>query len=178
MMLRSTNRPSPVRFAALLLIAALCGLSACASFGTRLDPPDVSLIGIEPLPSEGNLEQRLLLRLRVANPNDRALVFDGVDLALDLNGQRLGRALSNERTSIPRLSDEIVELTATTSLFSILRQILSLPEQDGIDYALHGRISLAASAGWLRFDREGRLADLSGLTPLRSSPRFQPGIAF
>lgn len=152
---------------ALFAVAAM----GCASMGTRLEPPDVTLIGIQPLPSEGNLEQRLLLKLRVTNPNDQPLRFDGVDMTLDLNGQRLGRALGRERIEIPRLTDEVVELTATTTLFAILRQVLSLPEQSAIDYEVNGRVFLADGPGWLRFSREGELADL---TELRRS-RLQPG---
>lgn len=146
-----------------LIAFGLLFMVGCASMGTRLEPPEVALIGIEPLASEGNLEQRLLLRVRVTNPNDVPLEFDGIELRLDLNGQRLGRALSGELVTIGRLDDGVVELIATTDLLSILRQIVALPGQDGIDYAIRGRIFLADSAGWLRVSREGRLADLTGL---------------
>ncbi|MEM9175752.1 MAG: LEA type 2 family protein [Myxococcota bacterium] len=155
--------PLRSRLVPLALGAGLLLVLGCASMGTRLEPPDVALIGIEALPSEGNLEQRLRLRVRVTNPNDVPLVFDGIDLRLDLNGQRLGRALGNERHTIPRLDDGIVDLVATTSLFSILRQIVALPEQQSIDYAIQGRIFLADSPGWLRVEREGQLADLGDL---------------
>lgn len=147
---------------------ALLLVLGCASMGTRLEPPDVALIGIEPLASEGNLEQRLLLRVRVTNPNDVPLEIDGVELRLDLNGQRLGRALSNERHTIGRLDDGLVELTATTHLLSILRQIVSLPGQGGVDYVIQGRIFLADSPGWLRVAHEGRLAALAGFRNGRS----------
>ena len=157
-------RPVPSTIRLLFVVASIAGaLSACASMGTGLEPPDVWLIGLEPLPAEGNLEQRLRLQLRVANPNDEALAFDGVSLTLDLNGQRLGRALGNERVTIPRLADDVIELTATTHVFAIVRQVMTLPQKEGIDYEVRGRVFLADSPGWLRVSRKGRLADLSGV---------------
>lgn len=97
------------------------------------------------------------MRVRVLNPNDVALSVDGVDLILDINGRRLGRAVSSEPFSIPRLSDGVVVLVATTHWLDVVHQIAALPRADDLEYALHGRLFLADSAGWLGFEQEGSL---------------------
>lgn len=136
-----------------------CFALACASFGTRLEPPDVSLVGLRPLPVEGPFEQRMAITLRIANPNDVPLELDGIDVSVELNDRRLGRALGNERVSIPRLGDGLVELTATTNLLSLLYQAIDLAGESKLEYALRGRAFLANGPGWLRFSREGELTE-------------------
>jgi LEA14-like dessication related protein len=95
--------------------------------------------------------------VRILNPNDEALAVDGIDLTLDLNDRRLGRALSSDELEIPRLGDEVVTLVATTHLLDILRQAMALPDASGLDYSLHGRVYLSGSRGWLRVSHKGSL---------------------
>ena len=137
-------------------IAMLLALGGCASMGTRLEPPDVTLVRIEPLPSTA-LEQRFEIEVRIVNPNNVPLSGDGLDITIELNGKRLTRALSPDNFTIPRLGDDTVRLTGTTTLFDLFRQAVSLPEDGRLDYRLVGRVSLADSLGWLKFSREGSL---------------------
>lgn len=139
-----------------LLLAALLFVSGCASMGTRLEPPDVTLVRITPLASTA-LEQRFEVEVRIVNPNDVPLAGDGLDVTIDLNGKRLTRALSPDSFTIPRLSDDTVTLIGTTTLFDLFRQAMAIPEDGRLDYRLVGRVSLADSIGWLRFSREGSL---------------------
>lgn len=139
-----------------LLFAALLFLSGCASMGTRLEPPDVTLVRITPLASTA-LEQRFEVEVRIVNPNDVPLAGDGLDVTIELNGKRLTRALSPDTFTIPRLSDDTVTLIGTTTLFDLFRQAMAIPEDGRLDYRLVGRVSLADSIGWLRFTREGSL---------------------
>ena len=100
------------------------------------------------------------------NPNEVPLKGDGIDLKLDVNGQRLGRALSSEQFVIPRLGDATVKLVATTSMLDVFRQAAALPSAGGkIEYLLSGRVLLADSFGWLRFTRKGNLT--SGMPAAR-----------
>lgn len=137
-------------------IAMLISLGGCASMGTRLEPPDVTLVRIDPLPSTA-FEQRFEIEVRILNPNDVPLRGDGLDITIELNGKRLTRALSPNSFTIPRLGDDTVRLTGTTTLLDLFRQAISLPEDGRLDYRLVGRVSLADSVGWLKFSREGSL---------------------
>ena len=124
--------------------------------GTRLEPPDVTLVSINPLPSTA-FEQRFEIEVRIVNPNNVPLSGDGLDITIELNGKRLTRALSPNNFTIPRLGDDTVRLTGTTTLLDLFRQAVSLPEDRRLDYRLVGRVSLADSLGWLKFYREGSL---------------------
>jgi len=146
------------------LLAALFAIlltSGCASLGPRLEPPDISLVNIRPLAGSG-FEQQFEITVRVLNPNSVPLEGDGLDVILDVNGQRLGRALRSEPFTIPRLGDETLTLVATTSLLDVFRQAFALPNAGGtLGYALKGRVLLANSPRWLSFEREGKV-DLAG----------------
>ena len=89
----------------------------CAGMRGTLEAPEVFLVGLEPLPGEA-LEQRFEVRLRVMNPNDRALSIDGVDFTLSVNGSRLTRGLTNEEVTIPRLGEAVVVVVATSVTFA------------------------------------------------------------
>lgn len=136
------------------LVAGLALAVGCASLPGGLEAPEVSLVGLEPLPSE-SLEQRFDVRLRVMNPNDRTLSIDGVDFTLEVNGSRLTRGLTNEEVTIPRLSEAVVSVTATTTVLDLVRQVLSAADAETVSYELHGRVFLADSPGWLSFSRTG-----------------------
>jgi LEA14-like dessication related protein len=139
-----------------LLLAAALGLG-CASIGNRLEPPEVSLVDIEPLPSN-TFEQRFHISLRIVNPNAVALNGEGVDLTVELNDRRLARALGSEAFTIPALGNEVLVLVGSTNLLDLFRQIVALPEAEGrLDYVLHGRILLAGPTRWIRFSHEGSL---------------------
>lgn len=62
--------------AKILIIIVALTLSACAGL-QRTDPVQVTVAGIESLPGEG-LELRMMVKLRVQNPNDTAIDYDGV----------------------------------------------------------------------------------------------------
>lgn len=128
----------------------------CAGFGKQLVPPEVSLVDLRPLPG-GSLEQRFEVRIRILNPNDVDLAGDGVDLILEINERRLGRAVSSEPFLVPRLGDEVIVLVATANWLDMFRQAIALAEARGIEYTLKGRLFLADSPAWLRFEHEGSL---------------------
>ena len=60
-------------FALLVLCTAM--LAGCSSLAPG-DPLQVTVAGIDPLPGEG-LELRLMVRLRLQNPNDAAVDYEG-----------------------------------------------------------------------------------------------------
>ena len=82
--------PAPGRlfFIALSVFLALA-LEGCAGTLIR-DPVRINVVGIEPLAGE-DLEMRFTLKLRLQNPNDTAIEYDGVALAVELNGKPFAR---------------------------------------------------------------------------------------
>jgi len=131
-------------------------LSACATFGAKLESPEVFVTGLKALESDF-LEQRFEIALRVQNPNEKDLELDGIDVILEINGRRFGRAMSGDPVTIPRLGEAVVTLHAVTTVFDLLRQLATAPAATQMSYELNGRVFLANSPGWLSFSREGVL---------------------
>ncbi|WP_287028656.1 LEA type 2 family protein [Pseudomonas sp. UBA6310] len=146
---------APVRLPLLLLL--LASLAACSSLAPR-DPLRIDLAGIEPLPGQG-LEMRFAVQLRVQNPNDDALDYDGVALDLEVNGQPLASGVSDRRGEIPRFGEALVSVPVTISAFSVMRQTWGLglyqPGQ-GLPYRLKGKFA-SGLFGTQRFSDSGTL---------------------
>lgn len=139
-------------FRAILLAALLLG--GCA--GMRLQPPSVTLAGIEVI--EANLfEQRLAFRLRVVNPNDVEIPLEGLRFEVELNGEPFAKGASNKAVKVPRLGEAVLEVNVVTGFAGILRQIqiLSRGNVDAIPYRIKGRLMIGSYG--MDFDEGGRL---------------------
>jgi hypothetical protein len=98
----------------LLLLAVLTlFLSACASMPGR-EPLQVTVADIESLPGEG-MELRMLVKLRVQNPSESALEYDGVYVKLEVQGKTYATGISDEQGVIPRFGEAVVEVPVTIS---------------------------------------------------------------
>ncbi len=145
-----------------LFVLAL--LSGCANLQLGDDAPNVRVAGLEPLPTEG-LEVRFELKLRVQNPNETPLAYDGMSVNLDLDGQGLASGVSNASGEIPRFSEEVLTIPVTISALSIARQLLSRAVEsngstsgESIVYTLKGKLgAVAGKSGATRFSDSGEL---------------------
>ncbi len=154
-----------------LLSVLLLVLSGCAAFSQR-DPLNVQVAGIQPLPGEG-LELRMNVKLRIQNPNDMALDYNGVALDLEVNGRRLASGVSDARGSVPRFGETVLSVPVTVSAFSAARQALVLAEHIGLDevpYVLRGKLA-GGLFGTQRFVEKGTLELPDTLaSPYRRTP--------
>ena len=140
-------------------------LTGCAAF-FKHDPLNVQVAGIQPLPGEG-LELRMAVKLRVQNPNDRPLDYDGVALELEINGRNLASGVSDASGTIPRFGETVLSVPMTISAFSAARQALGLAEHIGLDevpYVLRGKLAGGSTFGTQRFIEKGTL-NLEGALP-------------
>lgn len=140
----------------LMLGAAALALSGCASLVGR-EPVRVNVVGVEPLRGEG-LEARMALKLRVVNPNDAAISYDGLSVELDLRGQPFASGVSNERGEVPRFGEAVITLPVSVSALSMVRQALGMARggNQRIDYVLRGRLAGTALGG-VRFSSSGEI---------------------
>ena len=140
-------------------------LTGCAAF-FKHDPLNVQVAGIQPLPGEG-LELRMAVKLRVQNPNDRPLDYDGIALELEINGRNLASGVSDASGTIPRFGETVLSVPMTISAFSAARQALGLAEHIGMDevpYVLRGKLAGGSTFGTQRFIEKGTL-NLEGALP-------------
>lgn len=149
--------PRRARRGALRLAALALLLGGCAVLPSH-DPPRVSVVGVEPLASEG-LEIRLAVKLRIQNPNDTAIDYDGVALDLELNGKPLASGLSDSSGSVPRFGEAVLSVPVTISVLAALRQAQGLIDgqpRDRLPYVLRGKLA-GGVFGTVRFSSEGTL---------------------
>jgi len=91
------------RFASVLILAA--SVAACTNMPRR-DPVQVYVAGIEPLQGQG-LELRMLVKLRVQNPNDAPIEYDGVAIAMEVEGHTFASGVSDAAGSVPRFGESV-----------------------------------------------------------------------
>lgn len=149
---------------ALIAVVVVFGLASCALFQPA-PQPIVKVVGLTPLASEG-LELRFGLKLRIQNPRDKAIEFDGVSVSLDLDNQGLATGVSAQTGEIARFGEAVIEVPVSVSAFTALRQAIrqigqnkqALATRD-IPYTLSGRLS---STGFndIVFSSSGNLSSL------------------
>ncbi|MCP1478969.1 MULTISPECIES: LEA type 2 family protein [Pseudomonas] len=146
------------RFLGLTLSLLLLSLSACALFPQR-DQLHINVVGIEPLPSQ-DLEVRFAVKLRLQNPNETAINYNGVALDLEVNGRPLASGVSNQSGSIGRFSEGVLVVPVSVSAFAVLRQTLGLSQTQSLDdlpYVLRGKLA-GGPFGTMRFVEKGQLS--------------------
>jgi len=126
---------------ALLAVTAFLS-SGCASLLGR-EPVDVVVVGIEPLPGEG-LEFRMLVKLRLQNPNETALEFNGISVQINVQGNRFATGVSDASGSVPRFGETLVKVPMSVSAFRMARQAMDAIHneyQGKLAYELHGKLA-------------------------------------
>jgi LEA14-like dessication related protein len=147
-----------IRISALSALAAVL-LGACAGLAPRLEPPQLRVVGLELV--RGDLfEQRFKARMRVQNPNDRAIAVRGVSYTLEVGGEELGRGLSGSSFTVPALGEAEFDMLVTANFAGTLMRLLERARgagmPDSLTYRLRGEVKLAE--GWVRtipFDEKG-----------------------
>ena len=140
----------------IVVICVSLGLASCASMPGH-DPLQVTVAGIESLPGQG-LELRLLVKLRVQNPNDAPIEYDGVAVTLDVQGKTFASGVSDDVGTVPRFGEAIVAVPVTVSVLRMVRQVAGMLDGkpvDRISYAMTGKLSGKSLFGTHRFAASG-----------------------
>ena len=131
------------RGAILFPLLATLGLAACSALPTR-DPPQVTVAGVTPLQGQG-LEMRMLVKLRVQNPNDSQIDYNGVSLKLEVLDKTLATGVSDQAGTVPRFGESVIEVPVTISAMNMARQALGAlgggKPPTKIDYQLTGKLN-------------------------------------
>ncbi|TNF63610.1 MAG: water stress/hypersensitive response domain-containing protein [Burkholderiales bacterium] len=130
------------RLARLLLPGLLVSvLAACATLLPG-EPPRVDVVGVEPLPGQG-MELRMLVKLRVINPNDAPIEYNGVFVDVEVRDRRFASGVSDARGTIPRFGEALLTVPVTIPALNMLRQAWGLAQDDRspITYVVRGKLS-------------------------------------
>ena len=138
-----------------LATALLAILAGCA---TLPDPLDVTVAGVEPLEGEG-MELRLLLKLRIVNPNDNPIEYDGSSVKLEVAGRTFATGVSDAVGTVPRFGETVIEVPVTVSVLRMVRQVMGMMDGqpvDRISYQMSGKLS-GRGLSSVRFSTSGEL---------------------
>lgn len=155
------------RLHAAVMSLLLLALSACALLPNR-DPLNINVVGFEPLQSQ-DMEVRFAVKIRVQNPNETPIDYNGVALDLEVNGQPLASGVSDQSGSIARFSETVLTVPVSVSAFSVLRQTLGLSQTqtlNNLPYVLRGKLA-GGLFGTMRFTDSGKLSLPGATTGIR-----------
>ena len=136
-------------------LACIVLLAGCAGLPGS-DPLKVTLAGIESLPGQG-MEVRMAVKLRLQNPNDAPVQFDGAALTLELRGMDFASGVSDVRGSVPRFGETVITVPVTVSAVAIARQVISFvsgSNNQQVEFTARGKLS-DGSLGGTRFESKG-----------------------
>lgn len=141
----------------------LVGLVGCASLQSH-DPLQVMVAGIEPLQGQG-LEVRMLVKLRIQNPNDAPVSYNGISMRMEVQGKTFASGVSDASGDVPRFGEAVISVPVTISAFSIVRQAVGMIHSEGagkIRYEMKGKLNSSTFTS-TRFQTKGEF-DLSTIT--------------
>jgi LEA14-like dessication related protein len=147
----------------LLALAALAA-TGCASLPYK-DPLQVTVAGVESLPGEG-LEVRMLVKLRVLNPNETPIPYKGVYLKLEVMDKTFASGASSEPGTVPGLGEAVIAVPVTVSVLRMVRQVMGVIDGQPVDkirYEMSGKLS-GGAFGTERFRSQGEF-ELPKSTP-------------
>jgi LEA14-like dessication related protein len=157
-----------LKSARLLLVVAfsLVMLAGCAGMFNR-EEVRVNVVGIEPVASQG-LELRFNVKLRLQNPTDSTVNFNGVSLEIEVNNQTLASGVSSQSGSVPRFGETLISVPVTVPAFSAARQVIALASRtdtSNVPFVMNGRLA-GGAFGSIRFSDKGTLPlpDFAGIS--------------
>ena len=131
-----------VRRALVVVFACLTVFAGgCATL--QSDPLQVTVAGIEPLEGEG-MELRLLVKLRVQNPNDAPIEYRGVALEMNVQGKTFASGVSDSSGTVLGFNEAVIAVPVTISAFRMVRQAIGMATDQGarkITYEMKGKLS-------------------------------------
>jgi LEA14-like dessication related protein len=127
----------------LAIAVALSAFAACSTLDAR-DPLQVSVAGIEPMQEKGDaMELRLLVRLRVQNPNSTEVAWDGAYVKVEVQDRTFATGVSDAAGTLPGFSEAMVEVPVTIPMLRIVRHFIGMaddPPSEQVRYAMSGKL--------------------------------------
>jgi len=153
----------PRLLAVTVVALTLLSLQGCAIF-QRSDPLQVTVAGIEPMEGQGQgLELRLLVKLRVQNPNDAPIDYNGVAVEMIVQGKTFATGVSDASGTVPRFGETVITVPVTASAFRMLGEAFTLFRSGSsgkITYEMTGKLN-GSGFNSVHFRTQGEF-DLAG----------------
>ncbi len=86
----------------------------------------------------------MLVKLRIQNPNDLPLDFNGASVRMDVQGKLFATGVSDAIGSVPRFGEKIVDVPMSISVFSIAHQafgVMTNEYRGKLAYEITGKLA-------------------------------------
>ena len=144
-----------------MLFTALCAavLLAGCSLVPKFEKPTLELVKLKL--ADGNLlSQRFEARVKVFNPNGRALPVKGLRYTVEIDGKAFGRGESVRAFTVPPHGEAEFDMTLDANLAGALAAVLQRRDKAKgreVEYRLKGTVSIDLPLmGSLEFDQLGK----------------------
>jgi LEA14-like dessication related protein len=117
-------------------------LASCATFGPKLEAPEVSLVGVQILAAD-MFAQKFRVRVKVDNPNDLELPVTGLEYTIWLMGDAFAEGTSDHSFVLPAMGEAEFDMTVTTNFVSSLGRLISRKgggKLEDVDYEVAGKV--------------------------------------
>jgi LEA14-like dessication related protein len=133
-----------------VLFAVFATVLGCSTLVPQLEKPRLSLARVQLQGGSGVMEQRLLVGVRVVNPNDRELPVKGLDLSLELDGRHVADGSLARSFVVPANSEAEFDMHVTANLAGTLLKLATRKRalRDPVPYRVTGTV--ATRIGMLR----------------------------
>jgi LEA14-like dessication related protein len=125
-------------------------LGGCSLFVPKFETPQLSVVNVE-VQKADLWEQRMKVRIRVVNPNDRPIPVKGLTCTLEVAGEELAHGVSGASFNVPALGEAEFDMNMTANMAGAIIKLLGKgndPVGNEVEYRVRGKLSL--SEGLLR----------------------------
>jgi len=134
------TRALSIRF---FIVAALFFLSGCATMNLDYEEPSVELVSFKALPANG-FEQNFEIGLKLINPNNFELPFNGISYQLSVAGEILAYGVSADIPTVGAYGESRFVVPVSASLLGGIKVIKALMDSQGqdISYQLKAKLDI------------------------------------
>jgi LEA14-like dessication related protein len=140
-------------------VVTICvlALTGCASYTGDMEALRVSVADVSML-DFGLIEQTLVLKLRIQNPNSVPIPIEGISYDLELNGKLLAQGISHPQTQVPAFSTAEIDTEAVSNVSNLFQQLGQVQKDQKLSYHLKGKLYSSRWHGPHPFDVEGEIS--------------------
>lgn len=119
-------------------------MSGCATMNLDYEEPSVELVSFKALPANG-FEQSFEIGLKLTNPNNFELPFNGISYQLNVAGETLAHGVASNIPTAEAYGESRFMVPISTSLLGGIKVIRALMDSKGkdISYQLKAKLDIA-----------------------------------